>query len=479
MKIWWERAFGWLLPVHLFTLLSLSVVEPNDFWWHLRYARATLAQHAFPDTDTMSFVTEGQRFVDQQWLSQMTLYGAYVAGGLALVVLVHAIVVTVGYAAPWAYVRSRVRPANAAVATVIAAAIGGAHWGVRPQSFSFLCFGVLVRLLDEHEGGRRRALWLAVPLFALWANLHGIYTLGWLAVGVHVGVRCIKNGLRAERDAVLAAGCCVLAGMINPHGPRGLVEHFMQFFERDKGIVGGAEFAAMSIRNLDGIMFAYGVGRLTYATIITGWRPSPSRAVLLVVFGVFALSVVRVEPWFGMLLLAPMAQALEREDEARERPVRPLTPRQAAIVAPAVVIVSLLAAVGALPPFRARLPLPPKRRVLASVTTPIEATRFLCVGARDGERVFADEGFASYISFACPGVKTFVDPRVTPFDAATWEQYGAVVDGRFDQQRILDRWRVEAVMLRADEVTGLAALAQHKEWVVVHRDDVAVLMTRM
>ena len=108
----------------------------------------------------------------------------------------------------------------------------------------------------------------------------------------------------------------------------------------------------------------------------------------------------------------------------------------------------------------------------------MDATAALCAHAHEGERVFADQAFASYVEFACPEVLVFVDTRVTPFDATAWDQYSAVTGGRFDQERILEGWRVDALLLRTDQTAGLAALAERGAWKEVHRDASAVLLLR-
>ncbi|HEX7667830.1 MAG TPA: hypothetical protein VF407_25055, partial [Polyangiaceae bacterium] len=363
-----ERAFESLLPLHLFTILCLSVVEPHDFWWHLRSGQIVAETHAVPMVDSFSFVTAGQRFVDEPWLAQLVMYELYAHAGLAAIVLLHAIVITLGYALVWNDAKKRTSAGSAAIATVLAAAVGGSNWGVRPQSFSFLFFGALVVLTNRDARGDARALWWTIPLFALWSNVHGGVAFGGLALAIHC---LVEAGLAKKRDDDAAARrkllALVLAGAacgLNPGGYRGLFDHVGAFFRGGgTGVSGNSEFAPTSIHTFYGLVFFFAIARFAWASVKTKRAPSLAQGVALAVFGALSLAAVRFTPWFGMLLLGPLASAIEPAPSSEPATSASSGPRVVAVV------VSLLAAIVVLPFWRSHLPLPESRRSLASPET--------------------------------------------------------------------------------------------------------------
>src|SRR6185437_10699081 len=84
----------------------------------------------------------------------------------------------------WVLLELDVDPLLAYLVTVVAAALGGGHWVARPHVLSFLATVMLVWWLERP---RPVSVWLFVPFFAVWANLHGGFVFGgmllvvWLA----------------------------------------------------------------------------------------------------------------------------------------------------------------------------------------------------------------------------------------------------------------------------------------------------------
>ena len=48
----------------------------------------------------------------------------------------------------------------------------------RPQLFDFIALSALLLLLARDSYRRAGLLWLAIPIFVLWANLHGGFFVG-------------------------------------------------------------------------------------------------------------------------------------------------------------------------------------------------------------------------------------------------------------------------------------------------------------
>src|SRR5438067_2244663 len=70
------------------------------------------------------------------------------------------------------------RNAQSLLATWIAVLLAAINIGPRTILFGWLCFLAEILILEAFRQGRDR-LWLLVPLFALWINLHGSWLIGY------------------------------------------------------------------------------------------------------------------------------------------------------------------------------------------------------------------------------------------------------------------------------------------------------------
>ena len=71
------------------TVASLRSSLLPDGWMALVSGRE-IAAHGLPSHETLTVWAHGRRWVDQQWLAQLLLYGLWRGGGLKLALLVHA-----------------------------------------------------------------------------------------------------------------------------------------------------------------------------------------------------------------------------------------------------------------------------------------------------------------------------------------------------------------------------------------------------
>ena len=55
-----------------------------------------IVQHGLPTHDALTVLSHGHRWIDQQWLAQLALYGLWRLAGVKLVLFVHALLVTSG-----------------------------------------------------------------------------------------------------------------------------------------------------------------------------------------------------------------------------------------------------------------------------------------------------------------------------------------------------------------------------------------------
>lgn len=181
-----------------FALLRLPTGLATDSWMDLLSGRE-IVQHGLPVYDTLTVWAHGRRWVDQQWLAQVALYGIDRLGGIRLVMLVHAALATGALVAATTY--ARLRASALSVTWIGALALFGyfaAGFVVRSQSFAYVLFVGLLALLLEDERRHSRRVYLAFPLLVLWTNLHGSELLGAALVSTY-GVIGLARRVSIER----------------------------------------------------------------------------------------------------------------------------------------------------------------------------------------------------------------------------------------------------------------------------------------
>ena len=113
--------------------------------------------------------------------------------------------------------------ADGAIAAVLLVTLVGAFpaFGViRVQLFSIALFPVLFSLLRAEARRPRRTVWLVVPLFTLWSNLHGAVLVGLAMLLVYLALERARSApLEALAVAVSAGLACCLTPALErtPH----------------------------------------------------------------------------------------------------------------------------------------------------------------------------------------------------------------------------------------------------------------------
>jgi hypothetical protein len=188
---------------------------------------------------------------------------------------------------------------------------------VRSQLFSVLLFAVLIALLRADARAPSRRIWLLVPLFALWSNLHGA-----VLVGLAVAAAYLVFG-RGRRDPFLAAGvfvasalaiCATPALQHTPNYYYGLLRN--EAARRGEGLWAPISFTS----GFDLLLVAAAVALLVLAV-----RARPRLWELIALAGLALLTVkaARSGVWLLFVAAAPAARSLRFE---RERTLRLAVP---------------------------------------------------------------------------------------------------------------------------------------------------------
>jgi hypothetical protein len=220
---------------------------------------------------------------------------------------------------------------GAAVLVAVVVAAPSALLVVRAQLYSIALFPLLVLLLRNDASRRSRRIWVAVPMLALWANLHGAVLVGFSVLATYL---VLRRSRRLEAAAVLAASSAALLAtpaLLHTVGYYSAVldsvpaeTHYGLWARLSPGDPLDLLFIAIAVP-----MFAAGLRRRQGAWELTA----------LVALAAMSITSGRNGIWFLLFAATPAALGLQRSDVPRLR----LTRRTACVCA---CIPALMIAVG-------------------------------------------------------------------------------------------------------------------------------------
>ena len=471
----------WIVPWGLFLRLCMSTIAPNDFWWHIRTGELILQQRAIPHIDLFTYTQPGAPWINQAWLMQVALALLMQWGGVPLVIFAHAVIITAGYTLILRACAPRFGVRISVWATILGVAVGLQSWAVRPQTISFLAFGLLIYLIEKHRRGQRRALWWAVPLFAVWVNAHGVFVFGLAALGLYV-VGTLWDALvarewQARRGALLelcAQGLLTVAVLsLNPQGPLGIYAYVLGFLQSKATVQYNLEFAPLTIRSVDGIVIALTLLLLMLARLNSTTRLTAAQTLTLLAFVTMTLFSRRSAAWFGMVtipILAGLLQGWWQQPWV-------LLPGKRSITAAIFALLLLFVAV-MLPWWRPGIPKLMAARPWLAPTTPVDATLFLCDEFAPGTRGFQAIAFASYMEATCPDLPIFMDTRFELYPIEQWDEYIDLQNGRYRWTDVVEKYGMGYIFADIKDQPNLVdAVVADPGWQEVYRDERAIIFT--
>jgi len=306
-----------LYAIALLLLIPGELVQDS---WATLVAGKLIAASGLPHHETLTVMAHGVRWVDQQWLAQLTFYELFRVGGYRLILLVHAALVASAFGLAVAVARRRgASPRAVFVVALLCLFVAPWGWQLRAQSFAPLLFVAVLGLLVADGQARSRRVLLTLPLLALWANLHGSVVLGAALVALYglillLGRREAATGLLL----LLAAPICVVC---SPYG-LSLVGYYCDLLIDPpfRGLI--VEWTAPTPQAITALFYV-----LAFLTVwaLGRWGRVLTRfeQLALLVTLASALTATRNIVWFGLTALVLLPVLLDRGRLGTEGGVRP------------------------------------------------------------------------------------------------------------------------------------------------------------
>jgi hypothetical protein len=479
----------WALTIiaGIFVFVNTHPIRPQDFWWHLKVGEQIVTTGEIPTVDTFSLTQAGTPYTFWVfWLMESWFYVVYRLGGPPLIVLAQSLIITSAYAGIlWLAQAKSGRWRVAALATLVAAALGINDWNVRPQAIGFLMAAVI--LVAFHLYDRRKIRWLLTLIPAslwIWANSHGSWPIGFVLVGLWLAergwrvIRTRTDGEPWQLQPLIAPALALVAGalalLLSPHGLEriGYVAQ-MGADPRIQTLI--PEWAPPTLALGDGLLFYVALLGSGALLALSPRRPTVMELGEFLAFGALSIRTSRGVIWFGLV----MAPVLARHLAALAAKLDVTLSRAPGNVMLNRLVAALLlvAAVLTLPWFKDALPLPPeKRNVLSTTETPVDATAYLLEAQPPGP-LFHDLAFGSYLIWAAyPDYQVFVDTRIELYPYTLWEDYVAITNAAEDWEARLADYDVQTLILsRQTQMALIDAAEESSRWEETYGDETAVI----
>jgi hypothetical protein len=446
----------------------LGPMAETDLFFRVKVGQEILATGALPRRNLFSFTYPDHPDLDPAWLFDVGAAALYRMGGFPAVVLAKAAVVVAIFALAHALCRRYGAGPIAAALTLAAAALVMRERLVeRPHLFSFAGEVGLLAVLDVAQR-RPRALWAAVPLTALWANLHaGAFLAPLLLAAWTAGGLLDRQGAAPVRIAVTAAATAAL--LLTPVGTG--IFRYLGFHVGIFALHPVDEFRSVSwTSDAALISYATAVALLVATTPPRRWRDE----LPVLVLGALAARSIRFGADFALMAAPLAARALTARlgalpAMARWRPAHLARTARALTggVLGGLAVVPRLAAGG-----------PALSVGLDEAALPLDAVHFAEEhGLR--ERMYNDFEDGAYLAFqGFPRYRVFIDPRLPAYPAAFHRLLGRSEIPRAEWDAALEGFGVESALLTSAGINHRIGWWDPARWALVYRAHDARLFVR-
>ncbi|MEN9800608.1 MAG: hypothetical protein RL653_4305 [Pseudomonadota bacterium] len=475
-----------VLPSPFAVVLSLVVastalvlpVRADDTWWHLRAGEEVLARGALLSTNTFSFTAPDAPWLMHEWLTEVIFALTWRLGGAPLLVLLGLASFAVTVALGWRLLaRDRDTGGWAAGACGYLAVLLLPGFSLRPWILTHACFAGLLLLLQSRADVPRRALGTAV-LFAAWANLHGSFFAGLLAVGAFLGGALLGAVTRREdvlpvRAGLVLSASAVLGSLCTPRPIDGLL-HPLQYATGSLSSSQGAlreimrhnlEWQPPGMASPLGLLLCGLLVLCAAAVALSRERAHASHLLLLGGFSFLAFSSLRNIPLAALAAAPLLGRHLALAWGRRARSERTFRTSHVALpagifAACAVVILSRPGTLG-----------DPARLSPEYFPGPLMAA----VRAHAPARTFNHYDFGGAFQWQLwPEARVFWDQRVDCYPADVLRDGLSLHAAAPGWEALLEKWDIDAVAYRKGTALT-AALRTSPGWRVAWEDDTTVL----
>jgi hypothetical protein len=334
------------------------------------------------------------------------------------------------------------------------------QFGIRPQVISWLFMAILFWMVGTRKINGKIKL-LIPPAFLVWANMHGMFLLGLVILGVYLGVKSFRAKKLIVSD-VLILLASILVTLVNPYGI-GLWKEVLGTFFDVSSRVQIIEWKPVWTK----LNLFYPLITLLGLTLIYRYKKLINPEWIVLFVGLFLLSVNSLisVPVFGLLALSVLTTCLTllKTESGRIK----FGKHRYNLVAGVFVGI-----VFALYPVSVYLAIKEANDISEDRFYPKQAVNYIAQNVSTGE-IFAPFNWGGYLIWKLPQKKVFVDGRMVHWSGILDYQTG-VVNGETDYKDVFSKYSIQTV-LWPKKTTKHKFITKIKEdgWVSVYSDSVS------
>lgn len=225
-----------LLPYLAVFLFSLYLPADADLGWHLKYGEYFVRTGHVLRENILSLEMSDYAWVNSSWGTDILSFLFYNWKGFLGISIAGALSVTLIL-----FVLNKALKASFWEKTFIIALFLLTEQPLilvsfRGQLISLLFISILYLLIRRFFGGNKKIIYLAVPLFFLWVNLHGGFLLGLVLFALFIFLNFVKDLIfdkkfliKEKVNLLLSLFLSFLATLFNPFGFAVYLESFKHF----------------------------------------------------------------------------------------------------------------------------------------------------------------------------------------------------------------------------------------------------------
>jgi hypothetical protein len=470
----------WLLAAILtFWSFGFTTTMGSDLWWHLASGRWIWETGSLKFKDPWSFTRLGQPWMSHEWLSDLLFHAWSSWFGMATLVWWKWSVLVSAFVLVFLALRKISGNSLAAyLAALLAIAVGAPFFDARPHLYSVLGFALLLHVAVLPS----RFRWPVIVGFLFWANLHGGFVFGLVALTAMLVLARLLG--ESPRNAFPLWLGCLAAGLANPHGPEAYVFPFHYVLNPQSPYLRVGEWTSpWEAGGIRSVLYFPTIGVFVLSVVGAFFarlhRRQPRLTYTGILLGLLTLAMSltsrRFIPLFGIaqgVLLAPVLTIYISRLAARFHIVRWTVFRQYLLPALATILGACWL-----------LPYPLSSRAFLYLTSedsfPVEAMNVVEANQLSG-KVFAFAPWGGYLHLRTRGrLKVYIDGRDDAvFDDATYRRYTRVLGLEEGWEEVVDASGADYFLWPRRPHKHVDTLRASGKWRVLYADWTAALLIR-
>lgn len=475
--------------------IDLRHASDPDLWGHIKFGQMLLRTGHIDLHNPYSYSAPNYPWLHHEWLSEAILawlYGHTGVIGLKLMKLACASGIVVFLALAAAETGASV--IIQAMVLIPVAILIAPMMQYRPQLFDFLFLSAILALITRDHTRGRAALWIAIPILALWANLHGGFFLGLAALGIYTAVVAsqqmqasgkLAHAIRLGTITALAAAATAITfaipyarqtwfavwhSLTNPM-TRYAIADWRPLLSALAGAIRHEQLASVFYLGFSALFFVFAIAVIAIWPR-AGYLPLDAIALVMTAGAFMAVRNVAV----GAIAIAPplmrhLAVARQTSAPAAARPAGPLPPP----MRPNWIFELLL---GAFAVYFAAITGLFSNRLKVSPPDPQGAVVFMREHGLHGN-ILNNFGWGLYLVWhGEPASKIFVDGRYDlAYPPGVMRDYLTFIRDRPGALAVLSKYPHDFVLITPDD-PAVRVMKRAPGWTLVYRDSDCILYAR-